>query len=88
MSTLHSHAPAHPLETTKRIIEKAFNGRRFEDIFEEFQEEPLGVGAIAQAYKARLKPELTAPIDEYLELEPQNLRQRIKRNVEIGRAHV
>jgi aarF domain-containing kinase len=83
MSTLHSHAPAHSLETTKRIIEKAFDGRRFDDIFEEFDETPLGVGAIAQAYKAKLKPELTAPQEEYLELEPSNLRQRIKKNVDV-----
>ncbi|KAI8990948.1 hypothetical protein BDF20DRAFT_841809 [Mycotypha africana] len=28
-----------------------------DDIFDRFQEEPLGVGAIAQVYKARLKPQ-------------------------------
>lgn len=83
MSTLHSNAPAHSLETTKRIIEKAFDGRRFDDIFEEFDETPLGVGAIAQAYKAKLKPELTAPKEEYLEFEPPNLRQRIRKNVDV-----
>lgn len=81
MSTLHSHAPAHSLETTKRIIEKAFK-RPFEEIFDEFDEEPLGVGAIAQAYKAKLKPELAAPAEEPQEEEP-NLRQRIRRNVDV-----
>jgi aarF domain-containing kinase len=84
MSTLHSHAPAHSFEITKRTIERAFDGRRFEDIFEEFEETPLGVGAIAQAYKARLKPELTASQEEYLELEPVNLRQRIRKNVDVA----
>jgi aarF domain-containing kinase len=84
MSALHSHAPAHSLKWTKRTIEKAFDGRKFEDIFEEFDEEPLGVGAIAQAYKAKLKPELRAPSEEYLELEqPPNLRQRIRKNVDV-----
>lgn len=58
MSKLHSNVTAHPLWKTKRIIRKAFGGRKFEDIFEEFEEKPLGVGAIAQVYKAKLKPDL------------------------------
>ncbi|KAF1813051.1 ABC1-domain-containing protein [Eremomyces bilateralis CBS 781.70] len=61
MSTLHSNAPAHPLSATKKIVEKAFGDRPFQDIFEEFDETPLGVGAIAQVYKARLKPDLAVP---------------------------
>ena len=72
MSSLHSNAPAHSLEDTKKIIVKAFSGRAFEDIFEEFQEKPLGVGAIAQVYKAKLKAET-----------PKNMRQRVRRNVDV-----
>lgn len=81
MSELHSHAPAHSLAETKRIISKAFDGRAFEDIFDEFDESPLGVGAIAQVYKAKLKPEIAQPsnIDE----EPaRNIRQNIRKNVD------
>ncbi len=63
MSGLHSHAPAHSLAATKRIIRKAFGGRRFEDIFAEFDPTPLGVGAIAQVYRARLQPDLAVPSD-------------------------
>ncbi|KAA8576740.1 hypothetical protein EYC84_006807 [Monilinia fructicola] len=66
MSQLHSNAPAHSLHATKRIISRAFDGRPFEDIFEEFQEQPLGVGAIAQVYKAKLKPDLATPGDSDL----------------------
>ncbi|ORY84995.1 ABC1 family-domain-containing protein [Protomyces lactucae-debilis] len=58
MSKLHSNVSAHPLWQTKRIIRKAFNGLRFEEIFEEFEEKPLGVGAIAQVYRAKLKANL------------------------------
>ncbi|PVH99117.1 ABC1-domain-containing protein [Periconia macrospinosa] len=83
MSTLHSHAPAHSLETTKRIVEEAFNGRKFEDIFVEFDETPLGVGAIAQVYKAKLKPDLATLEDHEKDLEPPNLRQRIRKNVDV-----
>jgi aarF domain-containing kinase len=81
MSALHSHAPAHSLHATKRIIKRAFDGRDFEDIFEEFQEEPLGVGAIAQVYKAKLKPDLALPGDTDLEA-PRNLRQNVRKNVD------
>ncbi|BFZ53551.1 hypothetical protein PYCC9005_000576 [Savitreella phatthalungensis] len=58
MSKLHSNVSAHPLWQTKRIIRKAFGGRKFDEIFEEFDDKPLGVGAIAQVYKAKLKKDL------------------------------
>ncbi|KAF3761274.1 ABC1-domain-containing protein [Cryphonectria parasitica EP155] len=63
MSKLHSNAPAHSLHATRRIVQAAFGGRAFDDIFDEFEEKPLGVGAIAQVYKAKLKPDLAVPGD-------------------------
>ena len=83
MSTLHSNAPAHSLAVTKATIRKAFDMRPFEDIFEEFQEKPLGVGAIAQVYKAKLKPDLAVPGDTALseEISP-TIRQQVRRNVD------
>jgi aarF domain-containing kinase len=83
MSSLHSNAPAHSLHQTKRIIRKAFNGLPFEDIFEEFQEEPLGVGAIAQVYKAKLKPSLAASRDQELGVEPSTLGEKVRKNVDV-----
>lgn len=81
MSQLHSNAPAHSLKETKRIIRRAFDGRPFEDIFEEFNEKPLGVGAIAQVYKAKLKPDLAVPGGTELE-EPRTLRKDVRKNVD------
>lgn len=63
MSKLHSDAPAHSIRATRRTVEAAFGGRDFDDIFDEFDETPLGVGAIAQVYKAKLKPDLALPGD-------------------------
>ena len=83
MSSLHSNAPAHSLRYTKQTIVKAFDGRPFDDIFDEFQEKPLGVGAIAQVYKAKLKPHLTASGDSDLESEQPNMRQRVRKNVNV-----
>ncbi|KKK14431.1 hypothetical protein AOCH_001247 [Aspergillus ochraceoroseus] len=83
MSSLHSNAPAHSLSETKRIISKAFNGMPFEDIFEEFDEKPLGVGAIAQVYKAKLKPELSNIADNKRTSEPQSLGDRVRKNVDV-----
>ncbi|KAK6389259.1 hypothetical protein LTR65_006838 [Meristemomyces frigidus] len=80
MSALHSDAPAHSLKVTKQTIEKAF-GRKFEDIFEEFHEKPLGVGAIAQVYKAKLKPDLAGSEDD-ASTEPQTLRERAFKRVD------
>ncbi|KAK9479650.1 ABC1 family-domain-containing protein [Lipomyces japonicus] len=54
LSKLHSSVKAHSLEYTKRTIEQAFPGLKFDEIFEEFVEQPLGIGAIAQVYKAKL----------------------------------
>ena len=82
MSSLHSNAPAHSLRHTKQAIVKAFDGRPFEDIFEEFQEKPLGVGAIAQVYKAKLKPDLAAEGDVDLDAGKPNIRQRVRKNVD------
>lgn len=81
MSNLHSNVPPHSIKVTKRIVERAFGGRPFEDIFDEFIEEPLGVGAIAQVYKAKLKPDLALPGDFDIE-KPQKLSQRVKKNVD------
>lgn len=80
MSSLHSNAPAHSLKVTKQTIERAF-GRRFEDIFDEFQEKPLGVGAIAQVYKAKLKPDLAASDKEAGDVE-LNFRERAMKTVD------
>lgn len=80
MSQLHSHAPAHSIQATKRIISRAFDNRPFELIFEEFDEEPLGVGAIAQVYKAKLKPDLAVPGDP--ELLDGSKRYDFRKNVE------
>lgn len=53
LSNLHSNAKAHSLSETKKILSKSFD-MPFEEIFEEFREKPLGVGAIAQVYLAKL----------------------------------
>ena len=81
MSSLHSDAPAHSLRRTKRIIEDAFDGRAFEEIFEEFQEKPLGVGAIAQVYRAKLKPSFAATGDSDVTEQP-TLTQRARKNLD------
>ena len=83
MSSLHSNAPAHSLKVTKRTIVNAFGGRPFDDIFDEFEETPLGVGAIAQVYKAKLKPDLAASSDADLGDATRNLGQRVRKNVDV-----
>ncbi|RKP37020.1 hypothetical protein BJ085DRAFT_13857 [Dimargaris cristalligena] len=59
LSRLHSQSTPHSFRQTRRIVERAFGGHRLEDIFEEFDPEPLGTGAIAQVYRARFQPQIS-----------------------------
>lgn len=54
---LHSNGKPHSLKHTKKELAKSF-GRPFDELFIEFNEVPMGIGAIAQVYKAVLKPDL------------------------------
>ncbi len=64
MSKLHSNGKPHALHHTKRVIERAF-GLKFDDIFEEFGQVPIGCGAIAQVYRAKLRPEMLGNTADY-----------------------
>ncbi|EMG48384.1 ABC1 family protein, mitochondrial, putative [Candida maltosa Xu316] len=59
LGSLHSNANPHSLEVTKRIVSRSFN-LPFDEIFDEFQEKPLGVGAIAQVYLGKLSKKVLA----------------------------
>jgi len=61
MSKLHSNVKAHRLSATRQIIEATFDGRPFDTIWDEFDPKPLGVGAIAQVYKAKVNSDLVPP---------------------------
>ncbi|SNX84075.1 related to aminoglycoside acetyltransferase regulator from P. stuartii [Melanopsichium pennsylvanicum] len=60
LGRLHSNGKPHTFRYTKRVIERVF-GRPFDEIFEEFGHEPMGIGAVAQVYKATLKHNLLPP---------------------------
>ncbi|WFD31669.1 hypothetical protein MSPP1_002708 [Malassezia sp. CBS 17886] len=64
LSKLHSNNRPHSLPYTKRVLEHTFE-RPFDEIFEKFDEDPVGVGAVGQVYKAVLNPDLLPP--SYLE---------------------
>ncbi|PKI65649.1 hypothetical protein CRG98_013944 [Punica granatum] len=54
LAELQSKAPAHSFFYTKKTIERAF-GRNLTDIFDEFEEEPIASGSVAQVHRAILK---------------------------------
>ncbi|KAH7916356.1 hypothetical protein BJ138DRAFT_1052593 [Hygrophoropsis aurantiaca] len=60
LGALHSRGKPHSFAHTKRIIEDVFQ-KPFDEVFEEFDEEPIGTGAIAQVYRATLKHDLIPP---------------------------
>ncbi|KAI8981392.1 ABC1-domain-containing protein [Trametes punicea] len=60
MGALHSRGKAHHMSHTKKVIEEVFQ-RPFEEVFEAFDQTPIGTGAIAQVYRATLKQNLIPP---------------------------
>ncbi|PUZ49313.1 hypothetical protein GQ55_7G316700 [Panicum hallii var. hallii] len=54
LSKLHTKAPAHSFKYTKKTVEKAF-GRKLSDIFENFEENPVASGSVAQVHRAVLQ---------------------------------
>ncbi|XP_050372737.1 uncharacterized protein LOC126790518 [Argentina anserina] len=54
LSELHMKAPEHSFAYTKKTIEGAF-GRELPEIFENFEEEPVASGSIAQVHRATLR---------------------------------
>lgn len=61
LGKLHSNAHAHSLEYTKEKICQSLGDKcEFDEIFEEFHEKPLGVGAIAQVYMGKLSEKFIA----------------------------
>ena len=57
MSKLHSHVDPHPFSHTQSVLREAF-GRDLNEVFSELDETPLGTGAIAQVYKAKIHPHI------------------------------
>ena len=58
LGALHSRGKAHSLSHTKRVIERIFE-RPFDEVFEEFDETPIGTGAIAQVCYLHLSANIT-----------------------------
>ncbi|CAN0826640.1 Probable serine/threonine-protein kinase abkC [Linum grandiflorum] len=83
LTRLHSKAPAHSFPITKRTIENAF-GRRLHDIFEEFEEEPIASGSVAQVHRAVLKYRSShgevEPLMVAVKVRHPNVGQAIKRD--------
>ncbi|KDQ20338.1 hypothetical protein BOTBODRAFT_125948 [Botryobasidium botryosum FD-172 SS1] len=65
LGTLQSAGTPHSFAHTVRVIERAFE-LPFAEVFEEFDQVPIGTGAIAQVYRAKLRPEL---ISQYVHID-------------------
>lgn len=72
LSKLQSNAEPHSFEYTRAKLEKAF-GMHLNEIFLEFDQTPIGVGAIAQVYRAKLASTITQ--DELITEKPKGLIQ-------------
>ncbi|PPQ67161.1 hypothetical protein CVT25_005762 [Psilocybe cyanescens] len=60
LGSLHSQGKPHSINHTRAVIQAVFQ-RPFDQVFESFDDTPIGTGAIAQVYRATLKQDLIPP---------------------------
>jgi len=59
LEALHMDAPTHPYSYTEAVVKDAF-GHEIDQLFAEFDKEPIASGTIGQVYRAVLSPEGSA----------------------------
>ncbi|WFD34508.1 hypothetical protein MCUN1_001349 [Malassezia cuniculi] len=87
-SKLHSSNKPHSMKHTRRVIERVFN-RQFEEVFTEFDTTPLGIGAVGQVYRGKLRKESfdveDMPTDVAIKVLHPKVHKTIRRDLEIMR---
>lgn len=56
LSRLRSDAPSHPVAVSRKTLQEQL-GHEVEELFDEFEDEPVASGSVGQVHKARLRPE-------------------------------
>lgn len=56
LAKLRCDAPSHPAAVSRSILREQL-GHEIEDLFDEFEEEPIASGSVGQVHRARLRPE-------------------------------
>ncbi|GER31660.1 protein kinase superfamily protein [Striga asiatica] len=86
LSKLHMKAPEHSFAYTKKMIEKAF-GRKISEIFDDFEEEPVASGSIAQVHRATLRTRHSRrrakPMEVAVKVRHPGVGESIKRDFDI-----
>ncbi|SCU94652.1 LANO_0E07536g1_1 [Lachancea nothofagi CBS 11611] len=72
LGNLHSNAKKHSLKYTKSQLSEALGITDLSEVFDEFKEKPLGVGAIAQVYVGQMSTKFVE--DRKLELDAEENR--------------
>ncbi|EFJ17307.1 hypothetical protein SELMODRAFT_420999 [Selaginella moellendorffii] len=79
LSKLHSKAPAHSFSQTRKTVEGAF-GKRIEELFEDFEEEPLASGSVAQVHRAVLRGQGKKPVTVAVKVRHPGVTEVIRRD--------
>ncbi|KAG7862970.1 hypothetical protein KL939_000289 [Ogataea angusta] len=88
LAQLHSNAKSHSFRHTRQIIESTFGGNKLEDVFDEFDPVPIGCGAIAQVYKAKLNKKFAEDDHEQyvaVKVVHPNIEVKIERDLRLMR---
>lgn len=56
LAKLRCDAPSHPGSVSRKVLREQL-GHDVEELFDEFQEEPIASGSVGQVHRARLRPE-------------------------------
>lgn len=79
LSKLHSNNKPHSMTYTREVLERVFK-RSFDEIFASFDEQPVGIGAVGQVYKAVLHQDLL-PSDYLNDRREQDRLQEAAENI-------
>lgn len=55
MSILQNEAPQSSIEEVQKVFQEDFEGKKIDDLFDDFDETPIGAASLAQVHTAKLK---------------------------------
>ncbi|KAI8320954.1 ABC1-domain-containing protein [Martensiomyces pterosporus] len=81
---LHANNTTHPAEHSKNTVMRAFGATRIDAVFEVFDDDTLGAGAVAQVHHARFAQSFIDQLANSPEIESQGAAQYLRENPDVA----